>query len=537
MTDKATVRADVGLPDVHVPDVLETIAQLPNDDVYTPPKVVAAMLDILPQDVWLQPDYKWLDPATKSGVYLREVLKRLLVGLADWEPDGMKRREHILKHMLYGAATTQLNGEIGRRTLYQTKNATGAEVKDSSLRDIIVHLDSPDGNVPYVATDHVFAGTAIDRRCLICGAPEALVRNDRENFAYSFIHNTYPTTELHDMKFDVIIGNPPYQIGVEGNNRTRPIYQLFVERAIALNPRYVLMITPSRWFSGGLGLDNFRRSMLADRRIRTIVDNPKMFDVFPSVEIKGGVSYFLWDREHDGDCNFNTRIDGQITSTMIRDLRRGKGVLVRSNEAERIIEKVLLRGEASIEHRVSSQKPFGFLSNFQDFTTTRDSTDVRLWKRDRSEAFVRRNQVSQSEQIIDLWKVLTPEAGDGHGRVPALVTGNPFVVGPGSVCTQTFLVAAVFDNEKECLRFAAYLRTKFVRFLVHARKASQHTTSDTYAFVPDLPMDRDWSDSDLYDRYELNDDERAHIETSIRSLKSGDVIEESTATDEDGDDR
>lgn len=525
------------LPDAHVPDVLETLAQLPNDDVYTPPKVVAAMLEILPTHVWTEPNYTWLDPATKSGIYLREVFKRLMVGLAAWEPNGEKRRAHILQNMLFGAATTQINGEIARRTLYQTRDATGAGVRDPALADLVVQFDDAGGNIPFVETDHTLdpLGKYKGAKCELCGGPAALIRRHRESFAYSFIHETYPPQEMINMQFDVIVGNPPYQIGVEGNNRTKPLYNLFVERAITLNPRYLVMITPSRWFTGGLGLDQFRRRMLADRRLRIMVDNPKLFDVFPQAEIKGGVSYFLWQRDYDGDCEFSTRVAGVIQSTLKRDLRNGKGVLVRSNEAERIIEKVLESGDKSIESRVSSQKPFGLLSNFSEFTAEPAHAPVRLWKRDRAEAYIRRDQVTQGQGLIDHWKVLTPEAGDGHGRVPALVTGNPFVAGPGSACTQTFLVAGTHPTQEAAERFAAYLRTKFVRFLIHARKASQHTTSDTYAFVPDIVMDRVWTDAALYERYKLTLDEQEFIENEIRALGATDVIDIVDAI-EDGED-
>lgn len=292
MSDISAAPAPMLPPAAHVPDVLETLAQLPNDDVYTPPKVVAAMLDILPEHVWSEPDYTWLDPATKSGVYLREVFNRLMVGLADWQPDGMKRREHILKHMLYGAATTQLNGEIARRTLYQMKNATGTDVKDRALTDVVVRFESSDGNIPFVETEHTL--TRKGDKCLLCKAPTKLIRDQREAYAYSFIHNTYPVKEMGTMKFDVIVGNPPYQMGTEGHGKTASsIYHLFVERAVAMNPRYVVMITPSRWFAGGKGVDGFRERMIADRHIRMLVNNPKIYDVFPQVKIRGGVSYFL----------------------------------------------------------------------------------------------------------------------------------------------------------------------------------------------------------------------------------------------------
>ena len=292
-----------------------------------------------------------------------------------------------------------------------------------------------------------------------------------------------------------------------------------------MNPRYLVMITPSRWFTGGLALDQFRTDMLADRHLAKMVDNPKLFDCFPGVEIKGGVSYFLWDREHDGDCEFSTRIDGEIVSTLTRDLRHGKGVLIRSNAAEAILAKIEAKGEPSIASKLSSQKPFGFLSNFSDYHLKPEKDSVLLVKRDRMPAYVHPDQITHGHPMIDPIKVLTPEAGDGHGRIPAIVTGNPFVVSGNSVCTQTFLVAGTFGTEDTAQRFAAYLRTKFVRFLVHQRKVSQHTTSDTYAFVPDIPMDRDWTDAALYERYELSAEDIAVIESQIRPMSATDVVE------------
>lgn len=459
----------------HIPDILDCLSQLSNDQVPTPPKLANAMLDLLPTEVWSDPTLRWLDPAVKSGVFLREIATRLLLGLAGWESNFEKRRDHIFRNMLYGTSIDEVTGLLARRSLYYSTRADG----DRS----VLRFESPDGNVPFVRTSHSFR----DERCTVCGAPAALERgDDRENYAYSFTHGTYPTQELKDMKFDVIVGNPPYQIGVDGNTRTRPVYQQFVLQAIEMQPRHVLMITPSRWFTGGLGLDEFRAAMLADRRLEKMVDNPKLFDCFPGVEIKGGVSYFLWTRSHNGDCEFSVRVNGQIVSTMSRDLRKGKGVLVRSNDAETIIEKVEALGEQSISHRVSSQKPFGLLSNFSDFRAEQEPGDVRLYKRDRKPAWIDRAQITQGQDLVSPIKVLTPEAGDGHGRVPAIVTGAPFVVEGNSACTQTFLVAGAFESLVDAERYAALLRTRFARFLVHQRKASQHTTSDSYAFVPDV---------------------------------------------------
>ena len=500
----------------HVPDVLETIAQLPNDDVYTRPAVVNAMLDILPEHVWSEPAYKWLDPATKSGVYLREIFNRLMRGLAEWEPDGMKRREHILRQMIYGAATTQINGEIARRTLYQTKNATGTEVKDASLQGLVVSFELPDGNVPFVETEHSFRGEGTNRRCIWCGAPEALVRDSREHYAYSFVHHTYPTAELETMQFDVIVGNPPYQIGVEGNTRTRPLYQLFVERAIALDPRYIVMITPSRWFTGGLGLDEYRDKMINDRRLAKLVDNPKLFDVFPGVEIKGGVSYFLWDREHNGDCEFSTRIDGAVVSTATRDLREGHGVVIRDNLASALVHKVMAESEGSVEEWFYPRLAFSqyWRTNYRGESDSPFEGSIPLIHNSGA-GYVSPAGFERNLDLVGKWKVLLPMAGDGHGREVSYVTGEPIAIAPGSVCTESYFVAGAFDSREECEHYARFLSTKFARFLVLQRKSTQHITSDRYRFVPALPMDTVWTDERLYEHFGLTNEEVAYIEASI----------------------
>lgn len=320
------------------------------------------------------------------------------------------------------------------------------------------------------------------------------------------------------MQFDVIIGNPPYQINSDGNTRTKPIYNRFVDAALSLEPRYVAMVTPSRWFTGGLGLDDFRDRMISDRRIRVMVDNPKLFDVFPSVKINGGVSYFLWDRDHDGDCRFSVCIGGSIKSTATRDLRKGNGVLIRSNEATGIIEKVLAKSEPTVSSLISPQKPFGLLSNFSEYQETPFPGALRLYRRGRADAWIRPDQIAMGAHMVAPIKVLTPEAGDGHGRIPASVTGNPFVADANSACTQTFLVAGTWQSEQEAENFAAYLRTKFVRFLIHQRKVSQHSTSDAYLYVPLLDMRTAWTDAKLYSRYGLSEVESSHVEEMIRPM-------------------
>lgn len=489
----------------HVPDILDCLAQLSNDEVPTPPKVARAMLDILPPHVWSEPEYRWLDPCCKSGVFLREIASRLLAGLREWEPDFDKRREHIYRNMLFGTSITQMTGMISRRSVYCAR--------DASSELSVARFDDPDGNLPFVPAPHRF----VRGRCAVCGAPESLEREGRENYAYSFIHDAKMPKGLQGMKFDIIVTNPPYQLSTEGFGATAStIYHRFVQKAISLDPQYILMITPSRWFTGGKGLDEFRDQMIADRRIAKIVDHPKLFECFPGVVIKGGVSYFLWDRSHDGDCEFVTRMDGAAVSTAMRDLRAGDGVVVRDNRAVAVIEKVRARGCPSVEGICSVTKPFGLTmrSNYSGSVPDPFEGAIPLIYSSRI-GYSRSDQIQRNHEWIDRWKVILPMAGDGNGQAVSYVLGEPIALAPGSACTQTYFIPGMFDTREETENFAYYLATKFVRFLVLQRKVTQHVTPDRFRFVPLLDMKRRWTDGELYNEFGLTDAERGYIERTI----------------------
>jgi site-specific DNA-methyltransferase (adenine-specific) len=496
----------------HVPDILDCLAQLSNDEVPTPPKVARAMLDILPTEVWGQPDWRWLDPCSKSGVLLREIAARLLDGLCGWEPDFTTRRDHIFRNMIFGSSITAMTGHISRRSLYYSRDASS----DVS----VVKFDTEAGNVPFVPAQHAF----VNNRCSTCGAPDSLEREGRENYAYSFIHRAYPTKELQGMKFDVIVGNPPYQIGTEGFGATAStIYHRFVEAAIALDPQYVLMITPSRWFSGGKGLDDFRNRMINDRRLAKMVDNPKIFDCFPGVKIRGGVSYFLWDRNHSGDCEFSTRIDGKVVSVATRDLRGGDGVLLRDNRAIGIIEKATSGVGERVEACCTVTKPFGLTmrSNYPGSVAEPFDGAIPLIYGN-FVGYSRPDQIQRNHQWIDRWKVLLPRASSGdtpvddQGRIVDVVLGEPIALAPGSACVQTYFIVGMFDTREETENYAHYMATKFVRFLALQRKTTQDVTPECFRFVPMLDMTRRWTDADLYKHFDLTDDEIAYVEASIK---------------------
>ncbi|MGH8147461.1 MAG: Eco57I restriction-modification methylase domain-containing protein [Rhodanobacteraceae bacterium] len=510
----------------HVPDILDCLAQLSNDEVPTPPKLACAMLDLLPKEVWSNPDYKWLDPCCKSGAILREAAARLLIGLETWQPDFDQRREHVFRNMLYGTSVTELTGQVVRRSVYCSRDASGEHS--------VVRFKREAGNIPFVPTKHNFGADGSENKCKVCGAPKDLERGDkRENYAYAFIHDAYPTEELSKMKFDVIVGNPPFQMGDGGGGggaSALPLYNLFVEQAVSMNPRHLVMITPSRWFSGGKGLDEFRDQMLADKHFAQLIDHPQLYDCFPGVKIRGGVSYWHRDREHDGPCLVTTKIgDEVIGKPLLRNLG-AYDVLVRRNEAVSILNKVLSyrvdgQPEPSLAGQVSARKPFG-LANERGRETPRGVRSPVLIYGNQTQSYLGRNQITQNPDWIDQWKVLLVKAHGTSGREDLTILGRPIVAEPGSACTETYLVVGRFSSKLKAKRLSALMQTRFVRFLVSLRKITQNMTRGSYRFVPVLPLTRVWTDIKLYERYGLTGEEIAFIESRIKEMPAAGEEEE-----------
>lgn len=509
------------------PDVLSCIANLSNDEVFTPPEFANRMLDTLAEawaaahggaNLWADQTVRFLDPCTKSGVFLREITKRLVDGLADAIPDLAERVDHILTRQVFGIGITQLTALLARRSVYCSKRANGPH-------SIARSFTTEAGNIWFERTEHEWVGG----KCRFCSAPRSVFdREDAlENYAYAFIHTDDIKARLAeifggDMQFDVIIGNPPYQLGSDGGTRDVPIYQHFVEQAKKLEPRFLVMVIPARWMASGLGLSEFRQTMLNDRHLRVLVDYPVAKEVFSGVEVKGGICYFLRDSGHDALCQVTT-VRGEITvGPIARDLGE-YDVFVRDARALSILRKVLALNEPSINTILSADKEFGWTSNFDEFHDREEEGDIPLYyvrKGKRAIGYISRDAVTKSPHLIDTWKVMVPSAGSDGATMPDYVLSRPLIAPPPSVCTQTYLFFAV-QSEKEASSVYSYLSTHFLRFLVSLRKITQHATRNTYAWVPVQLWNQAWTDTKLYAKYGITKEEQDFIESCIKPVAWG----------------
>lgn len=500
------------LEEMHKPDILDCISHLSSDEIFTSPKLANEILDTLPQELFKSPETKFLDPCTKSGVFLREIAKRLIEGVADKIPNLEERLEHIFKNQLYGLAITELTALLSRRSLYCSKTASGEFA--------ICKFADEQGNIEYKRTYHVW----FKDKCIMCGASKS--EYDRgeglETHAYSFIHtdeqrNSALFKRLKEMKFDVIIGNPPYQLSDGGNGASaKPLYHLFVEQAKKLNPRYITMIIPARWYSGGKGLDSFRDEMLNDDRIRVLHDFLDARECFPGVEIKGGVCYFLWDRDNKGLCNICTHAQNEIVSSFERKLlEEGCETFIRYNDSISILNKVKNFNELTMDSQISSRKPFGLATNFEAFDDV-SGEGIKVYANKKRGILNKNIKIDKNIALINRWKVLAPKAiGSGDGREDWV---KPILAEPNSVCTETYIILGNYDSELTAKNLISYTQTKFFHFLLTLKKVTQDATAKVYSFVPIQDFDEEWTDEKLYKKYGLTQEEVDFIESMIRPM-------------------
>lgn len=496
---------------VYNPDVLSCLANLSNDEVFTPPEIVNQMLDMLPQELFQNPDITFLDPACKTGVFLREIAKRLIVGLEPQFPDLQERLDHIFHKQLFGIAITELTSLLSRRGVYCSK------YPNSEFS--VSHFDDAQGNIRYKRLKHTWRGG----KCIYCGASQSEYDRDDvlESYAYELLHNP-KAEEIFNMRFDVIIGNPPYQMSDGGGGAGKsaaPLYHKFVQQAIKLNPRYLSMIIPSRWFSGGKGLDDFRVAMLSDDRLSKIVDYADSKDCFPGgVDIPGGICYFLWEKDYHGECSVvNISKGGRTQTESVRALDEFD-VFIRNNNAVSIVKKVLAFNEPTMNTQVSSRKPFGLESN-----TKFDEAGDILLRSSSGLGKMRRDKVLSGHELLPLWKVIVSKVSFEHAGVPdkdgmMRVLSVTQILEPNSACTESYLIAGAYETRELCENLLSYLRTKFVRFLITPMLASMNMSKSSYSFVPIQDFTKPWSDAELYAKYGLTDDEIEYIDSMIRPM-------------------
>lgn len=522
----------------HNPDVLSCIANLSNDEVFTPPEFTNYLLDEL-QDAWALANsgasiwenklVTFLDPSTKSGVFLREIVKRLNEGLKKEIPDLTERVNHILTKQVFGIGITELTSLLARRSLYCSKNANG-------IHSVARTFSAPEGNIWFNQIQHSWKG----ERCQFCSANKSEYERtlDLETHAYAFIHShnikeTIKSMFGDNMHFDVIIGNPPYQLSDGGFGTSAvPIYHKFVEQAKMLEPRYLSMVVPARWFAGGRGLDDFRESMLTDKRLRKIVDFPDSNDVFPGTQIKGGVCYFLWERDNEGPVEVTNYDKGVVTSKESRELLEpGADVFIRYNKAVSILKKVMsvevgekngkvfvqLPENKQFAPLVSSLRPFGFRTYFQGKTSP-SKGDLKVFQNGGIGYSPKRDVVTGLD-LIDCWKVFIPRAGSGSDAFPHPILGRPFLGGPNEICSETYLCIGPLASESEAKNVISYLSTRLLRFLVLLHKPSADATRSVYSFVPKIDFTTEWTDAKLYKKYNISPVEIEFIESMIRPME------------------
>jgi len=523
---------------VYNPDVLLCLANLSNDEVFTPPEVANQMLDMLPQELFEDPNVKFLDPACKSGVFLREIAKRLIKGLEDKIPDLQERIDHICKEQLYGIAITELTSLLSRRSVYCSKYPNGPFS--------IARFDNVEGNIRFKNCKHEWVGeknlwtfvhgekVRVWRKCKWCGASEEqygdAIREGLEKHAYEIIHTINPE-EIFSMKFDVIISNPPYQLSDGGAQASAsPLYHLFVNQSLKLNPRYLTMVIPARWYSGGKGLDQFRENMLNDKHISELHDFPITSDCFPGVNIRGGVCYFLWDSTFDSALNKPSVITHENDTKRVvkRNLKyEDMDIFVRYDEALDIVDKVKAKTSDGnyFSKIVSARKPFGLTTDFtksaryhKDKMGMKDP--VRCIGKGLSVGYVERSDVLAHKEWIDAWKVFVPRANN-IGTELNDDNLNAFVGKPNEACTESYIVIGgdLGLTEEQAKNIVSYLRTKFARFCHSVPKVSQDATAKTYRYIPMQNFNKPWADEELYKSYNLTEKNIEFVESHIKPME------------------
>ena len=508
---------------IYNPDVLNCIANLSNDEVFTPPELANKMLDLLPQELFCSPKTTFLDPFTKSGVFLREIVKRLDRGLEKQMPDRQQRIDHILHHQVFGIACTELTSLLSRRSVYCSKFANG--------KYSISKFNTEEGNILYRNIQH----TRVNGKCKYCGASQSVYDrgSEAEQYAYMFIHTDNPNKFFNNMKFDVIVGNPPYQMEDGGGtgDSAKPIYHLFFQQAKEQRPNYITMVVPSRWMKGGKGLSSFRQEMMEDKRFSYMYDFENANECFPGVHIDGGICYFLWCLDYHAETKM---VYKAATGEEIKSYRFLKTefseTVIRDPRQISIISKVSKAKTGSFSSLVFARNPYGLGADIfnspenYDFDITKDYfTDAckvygvqgKKGGAKRVVGYIKKEDIPKSNIALNKHKLFFSKAYMTTSTVPPeIIKGLP-----NDICSETFLQIGGFDNEEEMDNCLNYIKTKFFRALLFFNRHSLNLSRESFDSIPLISFSHPWTDEMLYKKYGLTDEEIAFIESMIRPME------------------
>ncbi len=327
--------------------------------------------------------------------------------------------------------------------------------------------------------------------------------------------------DIENMKFDAIVGNPPYQVmdgGGTGSSAV-PIYQKFVQLSKKLCPGYISMIMPAKWYTGGKGLDDFREKMLNDKRISYLADFDDSRACFPTADIAGGVCYFRWASHHEGLCHFES-VKNESRCTRDRRLNEGD-VFIRDLGALDIIYKVQALGEKKMSEQVFSRNPFGFTSNYEGKTRPFDNS-IRLFT-SKGWVYASKDETTSNTDVIGTWKAIMSKAGAEHAgqsdnKGMKKVVSRIDVLAPNEICSESYLLLGCYDTKEEAEHLVSYMKTRFVRFLLSNLLLTQNIAKDKFQLIPIQDFTREWNDFLLYEKYELTEKERQYIEDLIKPI-------------------
>ena len=548
------------LEKIYNPDVLSCLANLSNDEVFTPPEVANKMIDLLPKELFESDETTFLDPCCKSGVFLREIMKRILnakfpnyeekIALINekkmnktkltnedmkYEKALQEKIDWVCHKQLYGISITRLTSLLSRRSLYCSKNANS--------KYSISKFDTDYGHIMYVDMKHTFK----NGKCIYCGASESEYGEEKrgeelESHAYQFIHDEN-IVEGFNMKFDVIIGNPPYQMGDGGGtgDSAKPIYNLFIEKALALNPTYLSFIIPSRWMKGGKGLDDFRAKMSDDKRIKFLIDYEDASECFPQVHIDGGVCYFLIDKNYNGKTHYIYKAKQTDAIETERYLKNDfSNIIIRDYRQMSIIEKIISKNFPKFSDMVYSRNPYNYPADLFNRSENYKKSGLRDDYKEgytkiygvkgkkggakRVSGYIKTSTIDNNVDTINKYKLFFSKAYSADATIPPkIIMGNK-----NEICTETFLLIAKFNTEKEMLNCYKYMQTKFFRALLFYGRSGMNNSQKNFDLIPLISFkdddivnwekDKNEINQILYKYFNLDKNEIEYIENGIKEI-------------------